>query len=706
MKHLMLVGLALAILVGGGLASETKHSFRGIVEDDGEKSDFPERMATVVAERGTRRSFLKRLLAGWEELDAEPGIIRQLRKEKEALAGLEQHDGDDEAAADKEGSDFPQRLAMAAKEATETTHHLLRKLKEMDFAEKKDVAFERRRLQTATVNPFDIVFMVDESGSMSDEQNALKTNIPSLFSQLATQAPGSRAGLVGYGGSSTAHPSAPHLHTVITDNQSTFQTAANTLVAAGSVEPGYWTTYATVTNVVKQGTDINMGFTLNRPFCVVLFTDEPSNGDNTVTQQDAINALKNTPTNEANAQGTFFGVTTGSTTGTSYAPIATATGGQMLSLASFVSNTAEVLQAIVTGCNFAVNQISLSPPTASVPYENPVHTLIIGTNQLNGGVVTPKPNTAVVLKALDGPNANDELYRGQTDGSGVFSVAYNPLTTNSNWTGTIHFQVCLQSNPSICATAEASWAAPINKPPVATDDTYIAQRNTDLTVASPGVLSNDSDPDGNTLTVVVANSQTTSTQGGTIVWNADGSFVYTPKTDFSGSDAFTYQISDGRGGTDTATVNISVNAPPVAGDDAYNTLKGTPLPILISNLLINDSDPENDSLIFDSFTPPAHGVVVKTDGTLTYTPDPGFSGSDTFTYEISDGKGGTDTATVTITVIFCKNNNPLGTKDDGCTDAEPNCSAADGEEENSCYQCENKKPPTKKKNKRKKKKKI
>jgi hypothetical protein len=50
---------------------------------------------------------------------------------------LEQHDGDDEAAADMEGSDFPQRLAMAAKEATETTHHLLRKLKEMDSAEKK-----------------------------------------------------------------------------------------------------------------------------------------------------------------------------------------------------------------------------------------------------------------------------------------------------------------------------------------------------------------------------------------------------------------------------------------------------------------------------------------------------------------------------------------------------------------------------------------
>jgi hypothetical protein len=69
------------------------------------------------------------------------------------------------------------------------------------------------------------------------------------------------------------------------------------------------------------------------------------------------------------------------------------------------------------------------------------------------------------------------------------------------------------------------------------------------------------------------------------------------------------------------------------------------------SVLGNDSDPDGDTLSVTSASNPAHGsVVVNADGTVTYTPDPGFTGTDTFTYTISDGNGGTDTATVTVNV--------------------------------------------------------
>ncbi|MEK7422800.1 MAG: Ig-like domain-containing protein, partial [Actinomycetota bacterium] len=93
---------------------------------------------------------------------------------------------------------------------------------------------------------------------------------------------------------------------------------------------------------------------------------------------------------------------------------------------------------------------------------------------------------------------------------------------------------------------------------------------------------------------------------------------------------------------------LPLNAPPVAVDDAGATFSGTPVTV---NVLANDGDPDFDLLTITAVTQGANGSVVNNgDGTVTYTPNLGFAGIDTFTYTISDGKGGTDTATVTITV--------------------------------------------------------
>jgi hypothetical protein len=125
--------------------------------------------------------------------------------------------------------------------------------------------------------------------------------------------------------------------------------------------------------------------------------------------------------------------------------------------------------------------------------------------------------------------------------------------------------------------------------------------------------------------------------------------TYTPAAGFIGSDSFTYTISDGRGGTATATVAISVaDRPPVASDDTITTLQDTPGSV---NVLANDVDPDPDALTVSAFTQGAHGAVAITSGIATYTPAAGFVGSDSFTYTIDDGHGVTATATVNVTVI-------------------------------------------------------
>ncbi|SDO67490.1 Ca2+-binding protein, RTX toxin-related, partial [Lutimaribacter pacificus] len=130
------------------------------------------------------------------------------------------------------------------------------------------------------------------------------------------------------------------------------------------------------------------------------------------------------------------------------------------------------------------------------------------------------------------------------------------------------------------------------------------------------------------------------------------SYTYTPDPDFNGTDEFTYTVSDGNGGTDTATVTLTVGAvndAPDAVDDSETTPFDTPVEV---DVLGNDTDPENDPLTVVGTTDGANGTVAidPVSGNPVYTPDPGFAGTDAFTYTISDGNGGTDTATVTVTV--------------------------------------------------------
>ena len=186
-----------------------------------------------------------------------------------------------------------------------------------------------------------------------------------------------------------------------------------------------------------------------------------------------------------------------------------------------------------------------------------------------------------------------------------------------------------------------SIAVPGNNDPTAVDDSATTDEDTPITIA---VLTNDSDPDSDPLTVIAV------TQGadGTVAINGDGTVDYTPSANFNGADTFTYTIGDGAGGMATATVDVTidpVNDPPTAvDDDGVTTDEDTPVTI---SVLGNDSDVDGDPITVTEVTQGANGtVVINTDGTVDYTPDPGFNGTDTFTYTISDG------ADVTQSVMY------------------------------------------------------
>src|SRR5947209_13638788 len=153
-----------------------------------------------------------------------------------------------------------------------------------------------------------------------------------------------------------------------------------------------------------------------------------------------------------------------------------------------------------------------------------------------------------------------------------------------------------------------------NDAPVARDDVAATDEDTAATV---NVLANDSDVDGDALTVTAV------TQGahGAVTVNADGTLTYAPAADFNGGDSFTYTVSDGHGGFATATVRITVrpvNDAPVARDDAATTDEDTAITL---NVLANDTDVDGDSLTLSGVTQGGHGSVgVNPDGSLTYTP--------------------------------------------------------------------------------------
>ncbi|OZG70831.1 hypothetical protein BTA51_23615 [Hahella sp. CCB-MM4] len=246
----------------------------------------------------------------------------------------------------------------------------------------------------------------------------------------------------------------------------------------------------------------------------------------------------------------------------------------------------------------------------------------------------------------------------QTDaGSGSTSVdsvtgeiTYTP-SADFNGSDTFTYTVKDDSDGTSNAATVTITINSVNDAPVAVDDTATLLEDVAHTI---NVLGNDSDVDG-TLDASTVEVVTAPDSGGTSVNTTTGAIIYTPDSDFNGEDSLTYRVQDDQGewsaeATVTLTVQ-SVNDAPLANADSYSLNEDTPT---VLDILDNDSDVDGtiDVTSISILTDVSDGSLSDNgDGTLTYTPDANFYGSDSFTYMVADDSGDdSDVVTVTITV--------------------------------------------------------
>jgi large repetitive protein len=186
------------------------------------------------------------------------------------------------------------------------------------------------------------------------------------------------------------------------------------------------------------------------------------------------------------------------------------------------------------------------------------------------------------------------------------------------------------------------------------DQGITATEDSTLVIDSADLLANDTDADGDTLTIVGVGDAA----HGTVTLNPDGTISFTPDPDYSGPASFTYTVSDGHGGTDTATVTLDVSptndAPVITSVSGGTGVESTTdaATVVTGSIVASDEDSAALSFALADGGAPQHGaLVLNADGTYSYTAsDNDWSGTDTFTVAVSDGNGGITTQAVTITV--------------------------------------------------------
>ncbi|MEW6256474.1 MAG: Ig-like domain-containing protein [Pseudomonadota bacterium] len=317
---------------------------------------------------------------------------------------------------------------------------------------------------------------------------------------------------------------------------------------------------------------------------------------------------------------------------------------------TFIVNdgTSDSAAATVNLALTAINDVPVAATDTFTAPEDSTVTLLPLAND------SDPEGTLLTISAIDG----SAIATGQTVAVTNGSVTLNAngtltFTPTTNYNGAISFTYTVSDGTLTASAAVSGTIAAVNDAPVAANDSVTTDEDTPLTFAP---LSNDSDPDGDTLSITaiigpngtsVGTGQTISLSNGTIRLNADGTLTFLPGPDTSGSASFNYRLSDGSVSViGTATVAVSpVNDAPVAVADAFTTLEDSTITF---DPRANDSDAEGAALSIIAIdgsaitvgqsVPVANGsVALNGDGTLTFMPAANFSGSVSFTYTASDG---------------------------------------------------------------------
>ena len=304
-------------------------------------------------------------------------------------------------------------------------------------------------------------------------------------------------------------------------------------------------------------------------------------------------------------------------TGTHVADLWTATG-TLLASATFTNESASGWQ-----------QVKLSSPvnvTAGTTYVVSYHTSgnysadgnYFATAHTNGSLTAPASSTS--------------------GGDGLYAYGTGALFPTNTYNATNYW-------------VDVVFEGPPLQPPVANNDSgFVAAENTALSIPASALLANDTDPNGLPLSITGVSNPS----NGTVTYNSSTQTIsFVPTTGYSGPAAFTYAISDGYSGTVSANVSLTVMPPPpVANNDSgFVATINTTDSIAASALLANDTDPNGLPLSITGVSNPSNGTVTYDSSTQTvnFVPTAGYTGTASFTYSITDGKG-TASANVALLV--------------------------------------------------------
>ncbi|GAB3713491.1 hypothetical protein GCM10027592_52770 [Spirosoma flavus] len=317
---------------------------------------------------------------------------------------------------------------------------------------------------------------------------------------------------------------------------------------------------------------------------------------------------------------------------------------------SFSYTACDISQPGQCSTNLVTVTVSPSRPLPANDFNQTVRNIAV-----TGNVLTNDRESAGLPLTV---NATPTV--GPANGTLVLTAAGNyTYTPASSFTGNDSFTYQVCNTGAVCATALVSIKVRDNSPnvndaPLAQNDQATTTPNTPVTIF---VKANDSDPDGQPLGQPIL---VTFPVNGNISINANGSITYTPVNSFTGVETFTYQVCDNGSPVlcDQATVTVTVRPNPAtnqtfAYDDAYSTFTNT---AVTGNVSTNDQDLEGN--IQAVFTAPVRGpangsLVLTVGGSFTYTPAAGFTGTDSFLYQVCDNGAGPacTTATAYLTVF-------------------------------------------------------
>jgi hypothetical protein len=290
--------------------------------------------------------------------------------------------------------------------------------------------------------------------------------------------------------------------------------------------------------------------------------------------------------------------------------------------------------------------VNNNPPVAvndTVP-RLPSQSLLIPAATLLGNDSDPDADT-LSISSFDAVTSSGATV--VAEGAGLRYTAPNGFNSTDSFSYTI------SDGRGLTATAQVTVTVP-NTPPFANTDNFSTTVGKSFTANLSELLANDFDLDQETFEFTKADTRTL--HGGTVrISIPTGKFIYVPPTGYSGEDTFGYWITDARGALSVGVVSFNVtvdNNPPTPGADMFTREPNKPISVLFTQLLANDSDPDNDALTVVAVMgrSPAGAKILMTATGLTYTAPVGYNGIDTFSYTVRDARGAMATATVTIKV--------------------------------------------------------